>query len=59
MILKDEDFNQGNVWIVTGAESEIGRATAIATAVNGLTSLGIDINEKGGKETDEIAREMG
>jgi 3-hydroxybutyrate dehydrogenase len=59
LILLDDDFNARNVCIVTGAGSGIGRATAVAAAANGLTCVGLDINEEGGKETEEIAREMG
>jgi len=59
LIVKDEDFNQGNVCIVTGAGSGIGRVTAVVAAVNGLIVFGLDVNEKGGKETEEIAKEMG
>ena len=57
--LSDSDFNSSNVCIVTGAGSGIGRATAISAAANNLTTLGLDIDEKGGKETQNMAREMG
>ncbi len=59
LILQDGDFNPHNLCIVTGAAAGIGRATAVAAAANNLTSVGLDINEEGGKETEEIAREMG
>lgn len=59
LILLDDDFNSHNVCIVTGAGSGIGRATAIAAAANRLTCVGLDINQGGGEETEDIAREMG
>jgi len=59
LILKDGHFSRENVCIVTGAASGIGRATAVAAAVNGLTVVGLDINEKGGRETCDIAGELG
>jgi 3-hydroxybutyrate dehydrogenase len=57
--LSDNDFNSSNVCIVTGAGSGIGRATAVSAAANNLTTVGLDIDEKGGKETEQMAREMG
>jgi len=59
LVVKDKYLNHGNVAIVTGAASGIGRATAIALAVNGLTVIGNDVNEEGGKETTEAANELG
>ncbi len=59
LILKDNHFIRDNVCIVTGAASGIGRAAAVAAAVNGLTVVGLDINEKGGQETCDIAGELG
>lgn len=59
LILKDENFTVGNVCIVTGAGTGIGRATAIAAAVNNLMTVGLDINEKEGKKTQKMARDMG
>ena len=59
LILLDDDFNPHNVCMVTGAGAGIGRATAVAAAANNLTCVGLDINEEGGKETEEIARKMG
>jgi 3-hydroxybutyrate dehydrogenase len=47
------------VCIVTGAGTGIGRATAIAAAVNNLMTVGLDINEKEGKKTQKMARDMG
>ena len=59
LILQDSDFNEGNVCIVTGAASGIGRAAAIALSANGLTVAGIDINEAGASETIHMAEELG
>jgi 3-hydroxybutyrate dehydrogenase len=59
LVVSDDSFNTRNVCIVTGAGGGIGRATAVAAAANNLTCVGLDINEQGGKETEEIAREMG
>lgn len=59
LVLKDDHFTVGNVCIVTGAGTGIGRATAIAAAVNNLMTVGLDINEKEGKKTQKMARDMG
>ena len=59
LIVKDKYFNSRNVAIVTGAASGIGRATAIALGINGLTVIGTDINEQGGEETTNIAGKFG
>jgi len=59
LLLQDKRFNRENVCIVTGAASGIGRATAVAAAVNGLTVAALDINEEGGRETCNIARGLG
>jgi 3-hydroxybutyrate dehydrogenase len=59
LIIKDRYFNPQNVAIVTGAASGVGRATAVALSVNGLTVLGTDVDEARGRETVEIARELG
>jgi 3-hydroxybutyrate dehydrogenase len=59
LVLKDDNFTVGNVCIVTGAGTGIGRATAIAAAVNNLMTIGLDINEKEGKKTQKMARDMG
>ena len=59
LVLQDESFSVGNVCIVTGAGTGIGRATAIAAAANNLMTVGLDINEKEGKKTQKIARDMG
>lgn len=59
LVLVDADFNPGNVCIVTGAAAGIGRATAIAAAANNILTVGLDIDEKEGKKTEQMARDMG
>ena len=59
LTVDDENFSADNVCIVTGAGTGIGRATAVAAAVNGLTVVGLDIDGDTGAETVEIARECG
>lgn len=60
-VLRSDDsaFHSGNVCLVTGAGTGIGRATAIAAAANGLMVVGLDIDEKTGRQTQKMAREMG
>jgi len=58
LILLDDNFNSGNVCIVTGAGTGIGRATAIAAAANGLTTVCLDINQEEAEKTREMAGEM-
>lgn len=59
LILQDEYFNPDNVCIVSGSGTGIGRATAVAAAANQLTTVGLDINEKEGEKTQEMASQMG
>ena len=59
LVLEDKNFNADNVCIVTGSATGIGRATAIAAAANNLMTVGLDINEKEGKKTQKMARDMG
>jgi 3-hydroxybutyrate dehydrogenase len=59
LILSDPDFTPAHVCIVTGAAGGIGRATAIASAANGLMTVGLDIDPKEGNKTQQKAREMG
>ncbi len=44
---------------MTGAAGGIGRATAVAAAANNLMTVGLDIDEEGGRETQKMARDMG
>jgi len=59
LIVVDKYFKRANVAIVTGAASGVGRATAIAMGANGLTVLGVDIDEKRSAETVEMGRVLG
>jgi 3-hydroxybutyrate dehydrogenase len=55
----DERSARETVALVTGAASGIGRATAVALAVNGLTVAGVDVDEDGLAETGGIAADLG
>ncbi len=59
LILQDENFNSDNVCIVTGAGTGIGRATATVAALNGLVTVGLDINAEEGTKTQNMIRELG
>jgi 3-hydroxybutyrate dehydrogenase len=59
LILQDSNFNPDNVCIVTGCGTGIGRATAIAASANKLMTVGLDSNEKEGKKTQKMARDVG
>jgi 3-hydroxybutyrate dehydrogenase len=59
LVLQDQNFNPNNVCVVTGSGTGIGRATAIAAAVNNLMAVGLDINEEEGRKTQKMARDMG
>lgn len=57
--IDDERFARDRVAVVTGAASGIGRATALAAAVNGLSVLATDVDEDGLAETVERGEEIG
>ena len=59
LVVKDNYFHGKNVALVTGAASGVGRATAVALAVNGLKVVGTDVMEPGGKETVKMAKQLG
>lgn len=59
LVVQDSDFHLENACIVTGTASGIGRATAIALAANNLTTIGLDIDEEGGLETVNLAKNLG
>jgi len=59
LFLDDEYFNPHHVCIVTGSGTGIGRATAVVAAANKLKTVGLDINEKEGRKTQEIAEKLG
>jgi len=59
LILDDPAFNPDNVCLVTGAGAGIGRATALAAAVNGLTVVGLDKDPGGLDRTEVLALKMG
>ncbi len=59
LIVNDRYFKAENVALVTGATSGIGKATAIAMAVNGVTVVGSGTNEERGCKTVELIEQMG
>ncbi|MFP9192534.1 SDR family NAD(P)-dependent oxidoreductase [Natrialbaceae archaeon A-CW1-1] len=54
----DDRFTRERVCVVTGAASGIGRALALAAAVNGLTVLATDVDEDGLAETHSHAARL-
>ncbi len=58
LILNDNNFNSGNVCVVTGVGTGIGRAVAIAAAANKIKVVGLDINEDEGNKTIEIVHSI-
>jgi 3-hydroxybutyrate dehydrogenase len=59
LVLDDDRFAPGNVCLVTGAASGIGRATAVVMAANGLTVVGTDVDEDGLDGTVAKAEALG
>ena len=59
LFLQDQNFNPGNVCVVTGAATGIGRATAVAAAANNLVAVGLDINAQEGEKTCKMVDEIG
>jgi len=59
LVLDEPNFNPDNVCLVTGAGSGIGRAAALAAALNGLTVVGLDIDPEGGRLTREMVQDWG
>ncbi len=59
LVLQDDDFCPENVCVVTGCGTGIGRAVALAAAVNQLHVVGLDINAEAGKQTRQMALDMG
>ena len=59
LFLQDENFNNKNVCVVSGAGTGIGRATAIAAAANNLLTVGLDINAEEGNKTRKMVDEIG
>jgi 3-hydroxybutyrate dehydrogenase len=57
--IADETFTPEHVCIVSGAGTGIGRALAIASAANHLTTVGLDVNAVEGQKTQQMARDMG
>ncbi len=59
LVLEDPHFGSETVALVTGAGSGIGQATAVGLAANGLTVVGVDIDEDGLEETVDLAAAVG
>jgi 3-hydroxybutyrate dehydrogenase len=59
LVIKDAQFHIGNVCIVTGCATGIGRASAIAAAANQLMVVGLDRNAAEAKKTLRLARQTG
>ena len=56
--IDDDRFTGDSVALVTGAASGIGRAVAVALAVNGVTVAGLDVDEDGLEETIATASSL-
>ena len=59
LLLKDTHFNTGNVCLVTGCATGIGRACAVAAAANQLIVAGLDVNAPEAQKTRQLVQQMG
>lgn len=59
LVLDDPDYRADNVCLVTGSASGIGRAVAVAAAVNGLHVVGLDIDAAGLRRTCAVSEACG
>jgi 3-hydroxybutyrate dehydrogenase len=59
LVVDDPHFTGETVALVTGAASGIGRATAVALAANGLTTVATDVDEGGLGGTADLALDVG
>jgi 3-hydroxybutyrate dehydrogenase len=57
-VVDDDRYTSESVALVTGAASGIGRATAVALAVNGLTVAALDVDADGLADTEAKATEL-
>jgi 3-hydroxybutyrate dehydrogenase len=57
-VVDDDRYTSDSVALVTGAASGIGRATAVALAVNGLTVAALDVDADGLASTETKATEL-
>ena len=57
--LKDTHFHTGNVCVISGCGTGIGRACAVAAAANQLMVVGLDVNAQEAEKTQKLARQMG
>jgi len=59
LIVHDRYFKRENVALITGATSGLGKATAIALAINGVTVVGSGTNVERGHKMVELIEQMG